>query len=262
MNNKTKKVIKVTLSSLVIILLLALVIIYFSLNSIVARGIKTFGTASTGTNVEVQSVNISPFGGTLEIKGLSVANPKDYHSGNALTLNLFYVNMNLKSIFSDKIIINELLIEDVAIDFEPSVSRGSNLQEINDNISAYTAAEKTQEQTSIQGSGKKPEKKVVIKHLLIQNGTITVSSSLLKNNIKVPMAEIEMYDIGEGGTKSAGEILQLVYDQMLQGIGSSVSGIQGINLDSINIEGVSKASEDLGKNVSDGLKSLGSSIGL
>lgn len=95
----------------------------------------------------------------------------------------------------------------------------------------------------------------------MQNGTITVSSSFLKNSIKIPMPKMEMYDIGEGD-KSAAETFQEVYDQMLAGVGTSVSGIKGVNLDSLNIDGVSKASEDLGKGVNDGLKSLQSAIGL
>lgn len=262
MNQKGKRTIKIAISTLVIIVIIALIIAYFALNSIVAHGIKTLGTQATGTNVGLQSVSISPFSGSLEIKGLSVANPKGYLSGNALAISRFYVNMNLKSIFSDKIIINEVLIENVAIDLEPSVSKGSNLQEINDNISAYTATEKTQEKEPAQKGEQKPEKKVVIKHLLVQNGTITISSSLLKNNIKLPMPKIEMRDIGENGNQSAADILQTVFNQILVGISSAASGVQGINLDFINVESISKSSESVGKEIGNGLKSLGSSLGL
>jgi hypothetical protein len=256
------KIIRRTILAIIIILVLAVIVAYFSLNSIVAGGIRTFGTKATGTKVEVQSVNISPFAGSLEIKGLCVANPKDYKSENAFALGRFHVNMDLKSIFSDKIIINEVLIDETAIDYEPSVSKGSNLQEINDNISAYTASEKTQDETPSQTAEKKAGKRVVIKYLLMQNGSITVSSSLLKNSIKVPMPKLEMRDIGEDGDKSASETFQEIYDQVLQGVGTSISGIEGINLDSLNIEGVSRTPENLGKSVNEGLKSLQSSIGL
>lgn len=250
MSNKTRKIIRITLSTLVIVLVLTVVIIYFSLNSIIASGITSFGTQATGTKVEVSSVNISPFSGTLKIKGLCVANPKNYHSENAFAINSFYVNMNLKSIFSDKIIINEVLIEDVTVDFEPSISKGSNLQEINDNISAYTASGKTPSREIEQ----KPGKKVVVKHLLIQNGMITVSSNLIKTNIKVPMLKIEINDIGEGRDTSVGEVFQEVYIQMLEGISSSVSGIEGISLDSI--KNLDK------KDINDKIKSLQSTLGL
>lgn len=95
MSSKTSKFIKITLSTIIIILILAVGIAYFALNSIVATGIRTFGTKATGTKVEVQSVSIYPFAGTLEIKGLAVANPKNYQSANAFALNRFYVNMDL-----------------------------------------------------------------------------------------------------------------------------------------------------------------------
>ena len=82
-----------------------------------------------------------------------MANPKKYHSKNAftLTLNHFHVSTNLKSIFSEKIIINEVLIKNV---------------------------------------------------------TITVSSSLMKTNIKIPMPKSEMNQFDEGSDKSSGEVFQ------------------------------------------------------
>lgn len=261
MAKKVRSKIKTVVSTVIIIIAVLLIVIYFTLNMIVAKGIEKFGTEATGTEVEVQSVYLSPFAGSLEIKGLSVANPKGYHSGNALTLNRFFVSMNIKSLLSDKIIINEVLIENVSIDLEPSLTAGSNLQEISNNISAYTASEKTQEKTPSQPSEQKPGKTVIIKHLLIQDGTVSISSSMLRNNIIVPMAKIEMYDIGENNSQSAEEIVQTVFNQLILGVSSAASGVQGISLDSINLEGISKASGDVEKSVSDGLKSLGSSIG-
>ncbi|MFA6479546.1 MAG: hypothetical protein WCV67_14595 [Victivallaceae bacterium] len=271
MNKKVKKVIGISILIFTLIVIGGVVVLFMALNSIVAEGVRTFGTQATGTRVELQSVNISPFNGSVELKGMYVANPQDCQSKNAFVLGHFYVDMKLASLFTDKIIINNIIIEDIAVDFEPSVSKGSNLHEIKNNILRYCGVEKTSSGSG-EGTGKKepaapdtgkqkPGKKVMIKYFVIKNGTISVSSSILKTSANLPMPKIEMRDIGADDNKSAGDVLQEIFDHMLKGIGTAVSGVQGIKLDSVN-EDVAKATENVGKGVKDSFKSLKSSIGL
>jgi hypothetical protein len=245
-----KKIMKI-LGSIVVVLIAVIITMYFSLNLIVASGIKTIGSKATGTKVEIESVNISLFNGTVEIKGFCVANPQSYHSDNAVALDRFYMDFNLKSIFTDKIVINNVIIDYIRVDYELSVAKGiSNLQEINNNITKYFASDKKNEVAA--GEKKKSGKKVVIKYFVIKNGTISVSSALINTTIKVPMSKIEMYDIGAEDNKSAGNVIVEVYAKILQSVGSVVS----------NTHGITEASESLGKSVNESLKSLQSSIGL
>lgn len=260
MSVKVKKIIGVACFVLAAVVVTGIVILYLALNSIVAEGIRTFGTQATGTKVEIQNVSISPFGGSVELKGMYIANPKDCHAANAFGFGRFYVDMDIKSVFSNKIVINNIIIEDISVDFEPSISKGSNLQEIKNNIMKFCGGEKSAEPAkSNKPESEKEKKTVVIKYFVIKNGKISVSSSLLKTGVEVPMPVIEMRDIGTGGDKSSGEALQEVYDQMLKGIGSAVSGIQGVKFDSIELP---KSTESIGKDLKDGFKSLKSSIGL
>lgn len=263
MSRKVNKVIGVASFVLAAIIITGIVILYLALNSIVAEGIRTFGTQATGTKVEIQNVAISPFGGSVELKGMYVANPQDCHVKNAFGFGRFYVSMDIKSVFSNKIVINDIIIEDISVDFEPSLSKGSNLHEIKNNIMKYCAAGKTAE-TGSRGAedkkaepGKKESKTVAIKHFIIKNGKISVASSLVKTGVDIPMPVIEMRDIGTGESKSSGEVFQEVYEQMLKGIGTAVSGIQGIKLDN-----VSKATESVGEDLKESFKSIKSSIGL
>ena len=276
MNKKVKKIIGISILVFALIVIGGIIVLFLALNSIVAEGVRTFGTQATGTKVELQSVNISPFSGSVELKGLYVANPQDCQNKNAFVLGHFYVDMKLMSLFTDKIVINNVIIEDVAVDFEPSVTKGSNLHEIKNNILRYCGVDKTSTGGTGTGEGKEPEKKepakpddgkqkpgkkVMIKYFVIKNGTISVSSNLVKTGINVPMPKIEMQDIGADDNKSAGDVLQEIYDQMLKGIGTAVSGVQGIKLDGVK-EDVAKATEGVSKGVKDGFKSLKSSIGL
>ena len=100
-----------------------------------------------------------------------------------------------------------------------------------------------------------------IKYFVIKGGTISVSSSLLKTSVNVPMPKIEMQDIGGDNNKSGGDVFQEIFNQTLQGIGTAVSQVRGIKLDSVT-EDVSNATEGVGKGVKEGFKSLKSSLGL
>lgn len=263
MNRKVKKVIGISFLIFTLIIIGGVAALFFALNSIVASEIRTFGTQATGTKVELQSVNILPFSGSVELKGVCVANPQDCQNKNAFVLGRFYVDMNLKSLFTDKIVINNVVIEDVEVDFEPSVSQGSNLHEIKNNIMKYCKSQKAEkkELAKQDAAAQKPDKTVIIKYFVIKNGTISIASSLLKTGMSVPMPIIEMHDIGGDNNKSAGDVFQEIFNQTLGGIGTAVSQVRGIKLDSVT-EDVSNATENVGKGVKEGFKSLKSSLGL
>jgi len=263
MNKKVKKVIGISFLIFTLVIIGGVVALFLALNSIVANEIRTFGTQATGTKVELQSVNILPFSGSVELKGVCIANPKDCQSKNAFALGRFYVDMNLKSLFTDKIVINNVIIEDAAVDLEPSVSQTSNLHEIKNNIMQYCKGQEAEKKESAkqEPAAQKPGKTVMIKYFVIKSGTISVSSSLLKTSVNVPMPKIEMQDIGGDNNKSGGDVLQEVFNQTLKGIGTAVSGIQGIKFGSVS-DDVSNATESVGKGVKEGFKSLKSSLGL
>ncbi len=263
MNKKVKKVIGISFLIFTLVIIGGIVALFLALNSIVANEIRAFGTQATGTKVELQSVNILPFSGSVELKGVCIANPKDCQNQNAFALGRFYVDMNLKSLFTDRIVINNVIIEDAAVDFEPSVSQGSNLHEIKHNIMQYCKGQEAEKKESAkqEPSAQKPGKTVMIKYFVIKGGTISVSSSLLKTSVNVPMPKIEMQDIGGDNNKSGGDVFQEIFNQTLQGIGTAVSQVRGIKLDSVT-EDVSNATEGVGKGVKEGFKSLKSSLGL
>ena len=104
------KKVKISVGIILIFFVTVIIVLYFSINSIVASGIRTIGTKATGTNVVIKSVDISPLVGSIVVKGLCIANPKDYYSDNAFVLGHFYMDLNLRSILTDKIIINNVII--------------------------------------------------------------------------------------------------------------------------------------------------------
>lgn len=263
---KAKKVAGIALIVLSAVVLTIIVVAILSINTLVTTGIKTFGTEATGTKVDIQKVNISLFSGSVELSGLTVANPSGYKEANAFGFGRFYVNMKLKSLFSDKIVIDNVIIEDIAVDFEPSLSKVSNLQEIKNNIMKYckmdaSAPPKDSTDTGTaprqpSGGEKKQGKKVVINNFEIRSGTIILASGDIGISAKIPMPKISIQDIGgdNDNGKPAGDVLLEIYDKILQSITQ--------NAQSGQIEAITKdAVKDLGKNAKDSLNKLKSSIG-
>ncbi|TVR31035.1 MAG: hypothetical protein EA390_06975 [Balneolaceae bacterium] len=73
-------------------------------------GIEQTGSEVTGTPVTADRVSISPFSGKGEISGFRVANPGDYSNDYAFDVDDFQIELDIFSLFSDEIVIREIVI--------------------------------------------------------------------------------------------------------------------------------------------------------
>jgi uncharacterized protein YxeA len=87
--------IKKTLISLVVVLILVVGAGFFYIDSIVKSGIEVVGSEVLGTRVTVASVSISPLSGNGTIRGLTIGNPEGYTSENIMQLGEVSVALNL-----------------------------------------------------------------------------------------------------------------------------------------------------------------------
>lgn len=212
-----KSFLKTTVVCLPIIFILVLIAVYIGLNTIVHRGVETFGPTVTGTDVGLEKVSISLISGKGMIRGLTVANPEDCKTPTAFELDALAVDIDLPTLASDTIVIHSIEI------LAPSVTveglDAANLMKLQENVAANTesgeAAEEEQEEPTDAG------KKVVIEHLVVRDGTIHYSPAILMGkSIPIPLPDIELEDIGkdEGGASMsdvASTLLGLVGDSVV-----------------------------------------------
>jgi hypothetical protein len=270
---KIKKLILSIILVIVIVVVIAIGGIILFLDSLVANGIRKFGTEATGTEVTLGSARISLTGGNVALNSLAIANPKGYQKPAAFGFGRFYVDVDLGTVTSDKIVIETIKIDGIKIDFEPNLT-GSNLTDIKNNIMKYVKGskkaaeqkpvEKKEEPTGETGE-KKPEKKVVIRKLLITNGEVSISSKTLGQSVTVPLADIEMTDIGEDKDRTASETVMIIYGEIMNAVAKAASstGLKDLNLDGLtkgSLDTATKTVEDVGNTVKDSLKSLKKSI--
>lgn len=213
---------------LVILAVAAVAAIYFLGSSTVNKGIKTavekFGPEITQTSVRLDEVDLSILSGNGTLTGLYVGNPDGYKSENIFALGQIEVDIDTSSVFSDKIIINKIIIKKPEISYEKTLM-SSNIKALMKNIDAFTgsADENTPELEEAVPADDGSAKQVVIKQLVIEDGTVFVG--LMGAGTTVPLPRIEMNDIGENGNnKSMPEIIDLIITEVLTSIGPAIAG--------------------------------------
>ena len=240
-----KKLIKIGIA-LVTLLIIALVVVYFMLGSIIKSGVESAGPELTKGEVKLESANLSIFG-SGGIKGLEIGNPSNveskFASPFAFKIGSVDVKVQIGSVTSDKIIIDSILIDGAELCWDGM--KGANHQKIMDNIEEYigsSEAPKEGEEESKEEDGKK----VVIKLLKITNTKIHVY--ILGQKLpSLTLPEIIKENIGEeeGGATMA-DTVKVVYESLFDGVKDLVKSSGNI---------LNSAKEKLGETLKDATKS-------
>ena len=243
--------------------LLAVIIvaaIYFAGSSVLNKGIKsgveTYGPRVTQTPVTLEDVQLSILSGSGMLKGLHVGNPEGYKSENIFALGQIDLKVNTRSVFSDKIIIDHIIIKRPAMSYEKKLTT-SNLKKLLENIEQFTGPSSEPEAETAEEKKAGTKKHVIIKKLLIEDGTIYVGALGIGQTI--PLPRIEMENIGEDGNEmTMPEVIDLVLSKVLQSIGPAIASageLGGAAVDVLKTQGLDKVGQatDL---VGEGIKGL------
>jgi hypothetical protein len=228
-----KKLIVRAVLGLVALLVLALIVVFFSLNSLVKQGVETVGPQLTKVDVRLGSVSLSPFSGSGRLSGLFVGNPEGFKTESAIQVGAMKVTVELGSLLGDTVVVNEIHIHAPAITFEGGLT-GNNLSKIMSNLEAASGGDKgaAPESTS--------QRKFLVKDLVIRDGQILVSLTGLGGKLAtVPLPDIHLTNIGTGGSGvSAAELTKQVMKELLASVTKAAAGA---------VTDLSKGVTDLGK---------------
>jgi uncharacterized protein involved in outer membrane biogenesis len=212
-----------------VLIILIVVALSFSLNSIIKGGIETIGPKALGADVRIQDVSISLISGKGALKGMFIGNPSGFNTDSAFKLGEVKLALDVKSVFSDRIIIDEVYINAPDITYEKSM-KGDNIKALLKNIESFTGAgEKT-------GPGKesaKSETKIQINNFIVKNGKIYMSVTALKGqNLSLDLPDIHMKDIGkdkEGSSvsKVMKQVFAVVNKNIVKATAGSLTDIGG-----------------------------------
>lgn len=251
MTKRTKRILIITPIVLVLALVLIVFIALLNINRIVKAGVNNVVPKVTKTTASLGSANISPFTGKGTLTDFDLGNPEGYKMEHALQFKSVSVDINLRSLLTDTIIINDITIDGPVITYERGLTE-SNLDAILKNVQDFAGGPSPEKKEEPQ----KPGKKIIIRHLLITNAKVIGSIKGLGAGAGIPLPKIEMTDIGKetGGASPA-----TVAADVLNKITDFVKKVPGAIVD------IGKGAVDVGKGAVDAgkgfIKGAGDLIG-
>ena len=209
---KLFKSIRVVIPAVVLLIIIIILLINFFADRAVKVAIETAGTKALNVGVAVGDVDLSILAGSLRIDDLVIENPPGFQYPTLLKLDKARFDVDIRSLFTDVIEIEEILFDGIEITFEQRGLTGSNLEEI---ISSLPKADRKKEESEPSG------KKLHIKNLKITNAV--VNAKLLPvpgkiDTVTINLSPINMTDLGSDNkldaAKLSAKILLAIADQI------------------------------------------------
>jgi hypothetical protein len=235
-----KKIIIRICAVLVLLVVVALVVVFFSLNSIVKKAVETLGPQMTKVEVRLGAADISPFSGSGKLSKLFVGNPESYKTPFAVKMDSVKVGVQIGSLLSDTIVVNEVNIQSPEITFDGGLG-GNNLSQILDNLNSASASSATRSNVVQTPSGPKKEKKFIVKDFVLSGAKLHLNLTIpeLGKSVSatVPIPDIHLQNLGtaEGGLTApqlCQAIAKPIYDSAYKAaqdlITSSLKGITNL----------------------------------
>lgn len=189
----------------------------------------------TGTPFNLGVFQLNPYVGRLYVGEMNLANPQGFDPAMALTLGKLSVEVDPLSVAGDLIIVKDITLTDLFVSYVSNKGGEGNLGVIMRNVTGENpdgkkAAEYVEEpkdegvaQQGGETSEKRPEKKIIIDHLLIGNVVVRLGP------VETPMPNIELWDIGR---KSNGVTVEEAWQQIYAQVSANF-GAMGINLNGL-----------------------------
>lgn len=255
---------KIGIALVVLIVLIGGGVYYFlsNIDEFVRTAVEKAGTRATGVEVTLGKVALDLTGGKGSLSNLNVANPSGFDTEYAFNLGDISVSLDLASLQSNPIVINEVVVTSPKVIYEMTQG-GSNIDTIQRNVEAFT-----QEISGGSGGSSGGDAggdaagdgtKVVINDLYIRGADVSVSASFLKGKkLGTEIPEIHLQDIGkDSGGATPGEVAAKVLDSLT----SRVQNVVGdLNLDDIR-DAATKAVEGAAGEATKALEGAGGAAG-
>jgi hypothetical protein len=240
---------------LVALLIIVLLVVFLSLNVIVKKGVETVGPQLTKVTVTLGSADISPLSGGCQLKDLFVGNPDGYKTPSAIKLGSVKVAVDIGSVMSDTITINEINIQSPEITFEGGFG-GNNLSTILNNVKGSGT-----DNGEASASGTKPTaanggKKFIVKDIVIEGAELHASlTGLGGKELTLPLPTLHLQNIGsQGNGVTASQLVDQILTPLLSSVTDAVkNGVTGL---AGGAEGLGKNAGSAVQGVTKGLKGL------
>jgi Ni,Fe-hydrogenase I large subunit len=223
---------KKIISVLVVLIIAIYVLVEFIGDNIIKGSLESNITSTLDRQTTIGNLNINYLSGSAEIEDLKIQN-KDF-PGHLILLKKASAKLNTASIFSEKIEIDEILINGVNLSYYFIVN---NKMKINDNVKSL------QKTLNKESSSSSSSKKFIIKNLRLDNIVISAKSEKLNLDKSINFENLKFKNIGN--TKDSkdyktvlketmNKVMKDMKNKVLSGnVGNALNKVKNIDQDKI-----------------------------
>ncbi len=210
------------LASLIIIILLACGgALWFlasgSLNDYIKQQIEVVGSNLTAQTVTVANVDIRLSEGAGTINNFNITNPSNFSYPHLFSLETITLDINLKSLADDPIIIDAIIIDSPQAFVEFSQNGSSNIQNVLDAINKNIP--KSSKTEKVPKDNTQTEPNIRVKKLILAGTRLSLDLSKLGNKAhQLTLPDIELTDIGKKSGLPASQLGAEITKQALAAI--------------------------------------------
>lgn len=155
------------------------------LDGVVASTIERYGSAVTGTDVDVGGVSLALSAGRADLAGITIDNPSGYGTDYAVRVGHTTVTLDIGSLAGDVPVIEELTLDGASINAEQR-DRGSNLTDIQQHAT---------ESSSDAPPSAEPGR-IIVKRFRLNNARVLLTSQVLDEPEELPLRDVVVENIG------------------------------------------------------------------
>lgn len=216
-----KRIFFMLLSGIIVILAVAGIFFFMQMDTMAKSAIEKYASAILDTKVTVGKVTISATSGEGSVNDLVIANPKGFDTGHAYMMSDTHVKVDVKSLRSDVVMIDEVVMDSPDIVYEVT-AHGNNFTILRNNANNYlTHGERTVTQGIIAS------KQVIIKDFYLKNGKVKVIAPALQNQtFIVSLPTIHLSNLGKDqGKGNLPQIMEQVVTVITNSVVSAVGNV-------------------------------------
>ncbi len=211
-----------------------IIMLALSFTTLVKTGVETMAPKILGVPATLEDVDLSLRGWSViqvDLKQLTIGNPKGYETAHALSLPRVRVRVDWTSLLGETVVVKEVLIEKPLVTFE-RLKLGNNLGDIQNNVTRNTRSDSDDRPAGVREDddedddedAEESEPRVHIERVTLKGAEANVSLLGGKRGVmQLPLPDLELHDIGKasGGAslrEASAQIFSAVYKAMFKSV--------------------------------------------
>jgi len=220
--NKMVKLLIGAVVAVVLLVVIALGVVVWQMDSIAKRGLEAGGTYAMGVNTTVDSVSISLLGGTVGVNEMKVANPEGFKAANITDFKSFAIAVETGTLFEDVIVVPSIDLSDLTMNIEKSGGK-TNVSVIADNLKRLGSGEADAPESEGGSSKKVKVGKVTLRNITANVQLAEIGGDL--STVKVNVPELVLEDVSSDKGVPMAEVIKRIWPAILAAIVEKGGGI-------------------------------------